>query len=76
MIAAMDDAQLARRFQRLEAQVALLSQKAGLPFDDPTAVPVEVVELAQAGRTTEAVKRYRELTGTTLVEAKNVVDAL
>jgi hypothetical protein len=35
----MDDAQLARRFQRLEAQVALLSQKAGLPFDDPGDVP-------------------------------------
>jgi ribosomal protein L7/L12 len=39
-------------------------------------VPVEVVELARAGRKTEAVTRYRELTGMTLVEAKSVVDGL
>ncbi|HXZ57314.1 MAG TPA: hypothetical protein VEG40_07010 [Gaiellaceae bacterium] len=39
-------------------------------------VPEEVVELARAGRTTEAVSRLRALTGASLLEAKRTVDSL
>jgi ribosomal protein L7/L12 len=73
----MDEVSVARRLRRLEEQVALLSEKLGLPFDDPGAgMPREVVELARNGRKIEAIKRYRELTGVGLAEAKDVVDGL
>ena len=39
-------------------------------------VPAEVVELARAGHTTQAISLLRKLTGATLLEAKNAVDAL
>jgi ribosomal protein L7/L12 len=90
----MDDAQLARRFEILEAQVKLLSDHLGLsapPFpgsvgpsiagsDEPAGtgggVPDEVLELARAGKTTQAISRYKHLTGATLVEAKRIVEGL
>jgi ribosomal protein L7/L12 len=64
---------------------------AGPPFlgDAPTAqavggsassgaagLPTEVLELAQAGHTTQAISRLRQLTGASLLEAKRAVDAL
>ncbi len=39
-------------------------------------VPAEVVDLARAGHTTEAISRLRHLTGATLLEAKRAVDSL
>jgi ribosomal protein L7/L12 len=87
----MDDAQLALRFQALEAQVKLLSDHLGLPSPPfpgavqsasaseaaPTDdVPGDVLELARAGKTTQAISRYRQLTGATLLEAKRIVEAL
>jgi ribosomal protein L7/L12 len=42
----------------------------------PSAVPAEVVELARAGKTVQAISLLRKLTGATLVEAKRVVDSL
>jgi ribosomal protein L7/L12 len=92
----MDDAQLARRFETLEAQVKLLSDHLGLssprfpgsvaaspPTDSTSApaatsgqVPDEVLELARAGKTTQAISLYRRLTGTTLLEAKQIVESL
>jgi len=39
-------------------------------------VPPEVVELARAGNTLEAIKQYRALTGAGLDEARDVVAAL
>jgi len=47
----------------------------GAPTGAP-AVPAEVLELAQAGKTVNAISLLRKLTGATLVEAKRVVDAL
>ena len=62
------------RFRMIEDQLALLSDKAGIPFhrmsDD---VPEDVIELAEAGKELEAVKRYRELTGVDAAEAQKVV---
>ena len=39
-------------------------------------MPVEVIELAHAGNTLEAVKRYRELTNATAEEAKAIVRSI
>ena len=62
------------RFARLEAQVALLSGKLGVPFELPAAaLPAEVVELARAGDRMGAVRRYRELTGVGFEEARDAV---
>jgi len=75
-------AAISKRFDQLERQVALLSEKAGVPYSAPTSevptseVPKEVVDLVQAGKTVEAVKKYREITGASSDEARNVVGAL
>ena len=42
----------------------------------PSSLPREVVDLARAGHTTEAISKLRHLTGATLLEAKRIVDAL
>ena len=39
-------------------------------------LPDEVVELARAGKTTQAISAYRRLTGATLLEAKTTVERL
>jgi ribosomal protein L7/L12 len=66
--------QFFQRFQRIEAQLILLSEKLGVPFDDPSAaVPSEVVELARAGDRVGALRRYRELTGAGPDEARDVL---
>ena len=75
-----DDTGVTRRIRRLEAQVALLSEKLGVPFEDVAdgagGVPQEVVALAQSGNRIQAIKLYRELTGVGLAEAKDVVDGI
>ena len=74
-----DDTGVTRRIRRLEAQVALLSEKLGVPFEEIGAgsgIPQEVVDLAQSGNKIQAIKRYRELTGVGLAEAKDVVDGI
>ena len=84
MPAQYDAEQLKRRFyilnERLraaEAQLALLSEKAGVPYSLPSdEVPAEVVQLAEAGKTLEAIKRFRELTNVPFEEARDTVMAL
>jgi ribosomal protein L7/L12 len=74
-----DDTGVTRRIRRLEAQVALLSEKLGVPFEEigaDSGIPQEVVDLAQSGNKIQAIKRYRELTGVGLAEAKDVVDGI
>jgi ribosomal protein L7/L12 len=62
------------RLRAIEAQLALLSEKAGVEYHSPSeGVPEDVVELATAGKTLEAIKRYRELTGAGGDEAREVV---
>jgi ribosomal protein L7/L12 len=65
---------IGERLRAIEAQLALLSEKAGVPYESPSAgVPGEVVELVRGGKTLEAIKRYRELTGAGSDEAREVV---
>jgi len=43
---------------------------------DETPVPAEIQELVQQGKTKEAVKRYRELTGADMKQAQAAIDRL
>lgn len=71
------ESRLAERLERLEQQVALISEHLGLAFDNGTdGVPDEVVALARAGRRVEAIKRYRTLTGTDISSATSIVNAI
>jgi ribosomal protein L7/L12 len=70
-----------RRIRILEGQVAFLARAANVNLPDEAAlatstVPAEVVELVRAGNAMGAIQRYRELTGCSLGEAKQVVDGL
>jgi hypothetical protein len=58
------------RFTKIEDQLALLSEKLGVPYDRPsTGAPADVVALVRAGDRMGAVRRYRELTGASGSEA-------
>jgi ribosomal protein L7/L12 len=66
-----------RRLAEIEAQLSRLSEKVGLPYVNPTAsVPPDVLDLARGGDQLGAMKRYRELTGATMDEARSVVAGL
>ena len=78
------------RLRRLEEHAERVAQQLGVPFGNPAAaaglgnpsaavgsgIPADVVALAQSGKKIEAIKRYRELTGVGLREAKDVVDGI
>lgn len=65
---------IGERLRAIEAQLALLSEKAGVPYENPIdGVPEDVVELVKAGKSLEAMKRYREVTGASGKEAQEVV---
>jgi hypothetical protein len=73
--------QLERRLDRLEHQLDLLMRhldvpQPGLDVGPDLAVDHDVVALARAGRKIEAIKRYRELTGVGLKEAKDAVERI
>jgi ribosomal protein L7/L12 len=84
----MDDMQMIQRLAALEAQVLLLSQHVGVPcptfastgpqfgHTSPLDPLGEVAALAREGRKIDAIKRYRELTGADLGEAKRAVEAM
>jgi ribosomal protein L7/L12 len=62
------------RLRAIEAQLALLSDQAGIEYHSPSeGVPEDVVELAKSGKELEAVRRYREITGVDSKEAQAVV---
>jgi ribosomal protein L7/L12 len=70
------------RLARLEAQVAHLYEHLGLSPDGAfrggaqTSTDAELLRLINDGRKIEAIKRYRELTGAGLGEAKDAVEQL
>jgi ribosomal protein L7/L12 len=62
------------RFRAIESQLALISEKLGIPYETPgESAPQEVVKLVRAGKRLEAVKRYRELTNAGFEEARDVI---
>ncbi|MBB5894639.1 ribosomal protein L7/L12 [Kutzneria kofuensis] len=72
--------QLERRLDRLERKLDVLMQHLDVPqpglAGPDLAVDQDVVALARAGRKIEAIKRYRELTGVGLKEAKDAVERI
>jgi ribosomal protein L7/L12 len=68
---------IGRRLESLEQQMVLVSEKVGLTYTPITAgVPQDVVALVRDGDMLGALKRYRELTGVSLDEAKAAVQGL
>ena len=68
---------LAQRFDAIEAQLSILSEKLSVPYTPLNAdVPPEVVALARAGKTIEAITQYRALTNASPDEARGVVMGL
>jgi ribosomal protein L7/L12 len=68
--------ELSRRVADLEQRMAAL--EGGGPAAAPTAPDADpqVRALLQSGNKIEAIKRYRELTGVGLAEAKDAVEAI
>jgi ribosomal protein L7/L12 len=62
------------RLSRLDAKVDALLKHAGIEFDPFCDVPADVREALERGQTIVAIKRLRQLTGASLVEAKAFVD--
>ena len=69
--------QVFERLRKIEEQVSVLSEKAGVPYEAPSQnAPQEVVDLVQQGDRIGAIRKYRELTGCGSEEAKEVVAGL
>ncbi|MFI6147239.1 hypothetical protein [Streptomyces sp. NPDC051109] len=66
---------LERRSDRLERRLGLLLDHFGIVEPEPAGLD-EVRALARDGRTVEAVRVYRRITGADLLEAKQAVEAL
>lgn len=65
------------RLAQIEAHLVLVSEKLGIPYSPPlAAVPADVVALARTGDRLGAIRRYREVTGASLEEAKEAVVGL
>jgi ribosomal protein L7/L12 len=68
-----------RRLDRIEAQLKLIAQTEGVPYAtyaESLNVPDEVVALARDGKQLDAIKRYRELTGANIDQAREVIIGL
>jgi len=66
--------QRSRRLARLEWKMDALLKK--LDIHPDAAVDPEVLGLVKAGRKIDAIKRYREITGVGLKDAKDFVERL
>ncbi|MGE0068007.1 MAG: hypothetical protein AB7T48_11725 [Solirubrobacterales bacterium] len=69
--------QVFERLRAIEAQLAVLSEKAGVPYVAPSQeAPQEVVDLVLSGDRLGAMRKYRELTGCGMDEAKEAIAKL
>jgi len=69
--------QIFERLRALEAQMARVSEAAGVPYDAPgDGVPQEVIDLAAAGDRMGAIEKYRELTGFGIEQAQEAIAKL
>ena len=64
------------RLARLERRVGAIAAHVGLPPEPVPAGMDEVLALLADGRKIPAIKRYREVTGAGLREAKDAVDEI
>ncbi len=64
-----------KRLENLEQCLVAVASKLGVPFTPPSSeLPADVVELARSGDRLGAIKRYRELTGADVKEARAKID--
>jgi hypothetical protein len=70
--------QIMARMERLERQLLLVSDKVGIPMEDPRAgVADEVVELVRAGDRLGAIRKFRELNpGASVEDAQAAIAAI
>lgn len=74
MTEGLSDAQIIERLLRLERNVKLLADEAGVELEDPArGLDPEVVELARAGKRMEAAALLAERTGSDFVSAQGIV---
>jgi hypothetical protein len=59
---------------RVDAKLDLLLKQSGLEYDPYKNLPPSVVDAVQRGKKIEAIKRYREITGVGLKEAKEFIE--
>jgi hypothetical protein len=68
---------VAKRLDYIEEHLVDLGQAVGYPYAPMNSVvPPEIKELVRAGKTLDALRRYREVTGASLAQAKAVVMSL
>jgi hypothetical protein len=73
----LTQAQIVERLQRLERNVRLLAERAGVELEDASAgIDDEIVERARCGDRMGAAKLYAERTGSDFVEAQRIVNSL
>ena len=66
--------QIKLRLDRIEQQLALVSEKLSVPFAETSStIPAEVLELVRAGKRLDAVTKYRALTNASAAEAQDVI---
>lgn len=86
MTGVMTDAQLTSAIERIEKRLDWIEENlgrvVGLQYTpmgrsetrpDASGVPEDVLELARAGKTVDAITRYRELTGLDFAHARDVI---
>jgi ribosomal protein L7/L12 len=61
---------------RIDAKLDLLLKQAGIEYDPYKNLPSDVTDAVRRGAKIEAIKRYRESTGTNLKEAKEFIEGL
>ena len=77
MITEADIQLLRSRVNELEDRLKLIYRRLNIEYGDPNSDPVlapQVQEALRRGNKIEAIKIYRELTGTGLAEAKDAID--
>jgi ribosomal protein L7/L12 len=68
---------LKSRISELEERLQFLYRRLNIDYADPNADPAfssQIQEALKSGNKIEAIKIYRELTGTGLAEAKQAID--
>ena len=66
-------AHLTRLVEELYARSGAVAPATAISIDAP---PADILDALRAGQKITAIKRWRELSGVTLAEAKNEIDAL
>ena len=77
MITEADIQLLRSRVNELEDRLKFIYRRLNIEYGDPNSDPVlapQVQEALRRGNKIEAIKIYRELTGTGLAEAKDAID--